>query len=300
MNDYRPRWSDEWRGVIEQVRMLGPDRVRFMLEEIKTHDFAPAPPVYQEEHTITASGHRKRGLILPCKHVPFHNVRQFAAELELIEHIQPDFLILEGDFMEVFCVSSHNKGQWSIPVLTLQQEYDETNLVLNMLDQALPDHCEKIYIAGNHEDRIARFKKPVDNAKLGGALLDYHAGLRLLERNYTSLAPYSEARCFVGDVVVLHGTYWGVHAAAKHLKEIGQSLIHCHTHRWQQYSHKGETAYNIGWGGDIEAKVFRYKKWWERKNWVQACCVVDLHENNKTTVTPLRYDGMYFFEGRGF
>jgi len=60
------------------------------------------------------------------------------------------------------------------------------------------------------------------------------------------------------------------------------------------------TAYNVGWGGNPDSKVFRYKAWFERENWVNGCAVIDLHENNKTTVTPLRFDGSYFFEGKVF
>jgi len=297
MNEYRPRWGDEWRGIIDQVRKLGPDRVQLMLEEMQTHNFAPKEAIYREEYTVTEG--RKRGLILPCVHAPFHNVRQMDANLELIRYIKPDFVVIMGDFLDAFSVSSHNRGQWEMPGLTLQQEYDESNVVLDVLDQAMGD-CEKVYLEGNHEERIRRFKKPVDNAKLGGAIIDYHQGLRLAERGYISLAPYREARCFIGDLCIIHGVYWGVHAAAKHLKELNQNVAFCHTHRWQQFSNGRSTAYNIGWGGDPEAKVFRYKAWWERKTWVNGCAVIDQHENAMTTVTPLRYDGQYFFEGRGF
>lgn len=300
MNNYRPRWSEEWRGTIEEVRQLGPERVRLMLEEMKEYNFSPKEPDYKEEYRIEPGSSRKRGILLPCVHAPFHNVRQFASNLELIEHIKPDFVGIMGDFLDAFSVSAHNRGQWSMPGLTLQQEYDETNVLLDLLHEALPHYAERFYLAGNHEDRIARFKKPIDSAKLGGAIVDYHQALRLKDRGFESLAPYSEARCFIGDVVVIHGNYWGVHAAAKHLKELNQSVIFCHTHRWQQFSTGDKTAYNIGWGGDPESKVFRYKKWWERERWVNACAIVDLHENGKTTVTPLRYDGQYFFEGKKF
>lgn len=300
MNDYRPRWGDEWRGIIEQLRSMGPDRVQLMLEEMKEYNFVPKKPEYIDFHTIQPGSSRKRGLLLFCKHVPFHNVRQLDAELKMIAHIKPDFLVLGGDFIDAFSVSSHNKGEWAMPGLTLQDEYDQTNVVLDMLCRALPAGCERVYIEGNHEERVRRFKKPVDSAKLGGAIVDYPQALKLTERGFVALAPYREARCFIGNLCVIHGLYWGIHAAAKHLNEINQSVAFGHTHRWQNYSNGPATAYNLGWGGDIDAKVFRFKSWWERARWVNGCAVVDLHENGKTTVTPLRYDGQYFFEGRVF
>lgn len=299
INEFRPRLPDEWKEIIDQVKQLGPDRLRLMIEEAKEYRPGPKASPYKDEHTIRPGSSRKRGLLLPCVHAPFHNVAQMAANLELIRHIKPDFVILMGDFMDAFSVSSHNKGEWDMPGLTLQQEYDETNVILDLLDQAMTDGCERIYIEGNHEERIRRFKKPVDNAKLGGAIINYAEGLRLQDRGYVNLAPYREARCFIGDLCVIHGVYFGVHAAATHLKELNQNTAFCHTHRWQQFSSGAATAYNIGWGGNPDALVFRFRSWWERKRWVNGCAVVDLHENGKTTVTPLRYDGQYFFEGRG-
>lgn len=297
INEFRPRLGDEWRGIIEQIKQLGPERARLMIEEAKEYKFTPKEVPYQEVYSITKPG---RGIILPCKHAPFHNVAQFESELKLIAAIKPDFFIIQGDFMDAFSVSRYNRGEWSMPGLTLQQEYDETNVLLDLLDDVLPEGCDKVYIEGNHEERIRHFKKPIDNAKLGDAIVDYHAALRLAERGYTSLAPYREARCLVGNTAVIHGLYWGVHAAATHLKNLNQDVVFCHTHRMQMYSDGRATATNIGWGGDVNAKVFRFKAWFEREKWVNSVSVIDLHEKGKTTVQSLRFDDGFLFEGKRF
>ena len=300
MNEFRPRWSEDWRGIIEQVRQLGPDRTRLMLEEMKTYQ-PKGQPGFKAEHILDLpTGVVKRGIATGCNHYPFNNAAYHLSLVELTKHVKPDFFVFAGDVLDCFSVSAHNRGQWDMPGYTLKDEYDETNLRLDEVCDVLPDACEKIFIEGNHENRIRRFQASVDNAKLGGALTDYIAGLRLIERGFNCLAPYKEAQLFIGDLIVLHGLYTNANAGKTHLEKLGQSCLFFHTHKFQTYSGRQGTAYNCGGGGDWDNAAFYYAAKPARADWSNGAAVIDLHENGKTVVTPLEYDGQFWFEGKKF
>lgn len=61
-------------------------------------------------------------IILPDLHVPRHHLAATAEALRVIEHLQPDEVVLLGDYMDLDCISSHNTGK---PRLTSGQTLDE-------------------------------------------------------------------------------------------------------------------------------------------------------------------------------
>jgi predicted phosphodiesterase len=295
MSDYRPRWGDEWKTILPKIRQLGAGRVSRMLDKLYEGDFLEQDPTYNRIGHIAKPG---RGIVAGCIHYPFHNPAFHESMLALIEHVKPDFFVLAGDALDQFSISSHNTGK--VKKITLQDEYDATQPRLDEIDAALPSGCVKYFLEGNHEDRISRFKSFNENAKLGGALIDYVKGLRLLERKYEVLRPYNRAKLIIGDLLVIHGIYASKHAAAKHLQEYKQSLLFFHTHRWQMYSEGKHTAYNCGWGGDSNHWAFDYSRDPQRDKWVNALAVVDLLETGKAVVTQLRHDNGFYFEGKVF
>lgn len=95
----------------------------------------------------------KRVLLIPDCHIPYHDKKAWALLLKAARAFKPDIIVTLGDFVDFYAVSSHSKNPDR--VRDLKWEVDEALTCLDELD-SLGAH-EKIYISGNHEDRLERF-----------------------------------------------------------------------------------------------------------------------------------------------
>ena len=75
---------------------------------------------------------------------------------------------------------------------------------------------------------------------------------------------------------MIHGEYCNVHAAKKHLDVSRTNIAFAHTHRIGQYHEADIAAFNIGWGGDKEEKVFGYASRLQKSNWRNGMAIVYL------------------------
>jgi hypothetical protein len=271
--DTRLRFPVEWKPVLRQIRSLGIDRARDMIAALSEEN-AILEPERKSSLEITSDG---LFIIFGCMHYPFHDPDFHDRLCEFIAEHKPDGIIAAGDLLDAYSVSSHNSGQWAIPGLTLQYEYEATNKKLAEIDEAA-GKARKVFIEGNHEYRIERAKMPVNNAKLGGAIRDYSEGLRLSERGYEVLRPWKEAYCLLGTCEIIHGEYFNKHAASKHLDVIQRDCIFFHIHRHQSYTYAGKTSLSPGWGGDPNAPVFRYRSRLGRKAWQHGFAVAEVKD----------------------
>lgn len=271
MKEVRPRFPIEWKPVLRSIRKLGIDRVRDLIEALNEEE-GVREPEYETSAKITGDG---LYIAFGCMHYPFESRRFHDFLCEYIAKQKPAAVIAAGDLIDAFSVSSHNRGQWLIPGLTLQYEYESTNPRLTELDQAIGS-ARKIFIEGNHEYRIERTKNQVDLAKLGGAVRDYAEGLRLRERGYEVLRPWKESFVDLAGVEVIHGEYFNKVATKTHLEVVKRDCIHFHTHRYQSYSDGEITALSPGWGGDADAPVFRYRSRLQRKAWSHGFAVIEV------------------------
>ena len=92
-------------------------------------------------------------LILSDVHHPEHDRKVWACTLELAKDIQPQEVILLGDFLEMASVSMHGGAELE----KLTEDFDAGKKALREIREAVGDDCRITYLEGNHESRLTRF-----------------------------------------------------------------------------------------------------------------------------------------------
>lgn len=173
---------------------------------------------------------RKRSdveLVLVCSdvHVPFHDPFAWRAFLLRLEDVQPDRLVINGDFADFLSVSLHEDGQ---PAPDFAIEVEAVRNELAKLRAAMgtrPIH----YCEGNHEHRHARYvakKAPVLRGRE-----TWQSALGLVDFGITSTS-YGKVHK-IGHLGFTHGVYAGDAYAKQHLLRYGMSVVVGHCHRAQ-------------------------------------------------------------------
>jgi hypothetical protein len=243
-------------------------------------------------------------ILLGCNHVPFHNVQMHRGIIELINDYKKDIMgfHLMGDFLDMNPLSSHDRGRFtSVPGLTLDDEYFVGNEVLDDFDRALPKHCWKTYLYGNHEDRYNRWMSVMDNAKT--PLDSPEDALRLARRGYQVKTNWSQDYITIGnDFDIFHGIYFNIHNAKKHLDTFNRNCAYVHTHRTQMYREGGLAAHNIGAGADFTQKAFNYATRAMKASWSNGFAVLMVDATGATHLTQVYVDhfGRFYFGGKKY
>src|SRR6056297_3474234 len=106
----------------------------------------------------------KTFLAVGCLHFPICDTRFFEHVIKRIKEVQPDYVINLGDFIDMDSLSSFPGKKRD-----LKEEFDAAKSALQAINEAAPS-AQKVYISGNHEERLWRS----DNDHLTRAL-DYAA-----------------------------------------------------------------------------------------------------------------------------
>lgn len=237
-------------------------------------------------------------LILSDIHVPFHDKEVLVKVFALIEDIKPDVFVLNGDFLDLFSISSYSANSLEdLRDITLGMEYAEGNKVLNRFDKALPKKCEKFYLYGNHENRYYNLKRKLDNAKYGDALISPKQALSLTARHYTTLTNSEQDYILVGNnLEIMHGKYANKYFSVKHLEHINRNVIVGHIHTLQIFTNaSGREAYSLGFLANEKSNVFNYAHRLSKQRWKKGFICVDYErDTNNFWVTPVRVTGKRF------
>ena len=199
----------------------------------------PAPKTFSTPGLHIVSG---------CWHVPFQNKKLTTSFLNLLEDVKNDLagFHLIGDFLDLNSLSNYDKGKFSaVPGLNLLKEYEEGNKVLDHIDSIIPSSVDKTYIYGNHEDRYKRYVKDMQQSKIPPQ--SPTKALKLNDRGYYVYEKWDQDYITLGNHLdLMHGTYYNVHCAKKHMDVFRGSVMFVHTHRIQTYIEGNTGAYNIG------------------------------------------------------
>src|SRR3990167_1684631 len=144
----------------------------------------------------------KRVVVLPDIHCPTEDKKSVKAVLQFIRDFKPHELIILGDFVDNYSISSHNKGKPGLVIgHDIAQEYHACNKLLDTIQEI---HRGKIvFLEGNHEFRSVR--KAQENPELKD-ILDIPKTLRLAEREIKYIECYSKGEVYrLGKAVFTHG-----------------------------------------------------------------------------------------------
>lgn len=229
-------------------------------------------------------------IVLPDVHCPHENKPLMRRVCQLMLDVRPAGLVISGDFGNYGSVSRHNKGSLArLAGLTLRDEYDAQNTLLNSIGAAVPRGCRKFFIEGNHEDSYHRWVSDGDNAKVDGAITSPREGLFLDKRGYSYHGNWKEASVPIGPhLEIVHGEYCVAHCAKRHLDEHEGSVMFGHTHRFQVHLTGKRGAYNIGWLGDKNSPAFDYATASQKRRWCNGLGLVWLMSDGSFIPQPIQ------------
>lgn len=187
-------------------------------------------------------------LVVPDTHIPFHDARAFNLMLKVAKDLKPKHIVVIGDFVDFYAVSSHSKDPKRATQLAEELKAGEAEL--DRLDALNAKH--KVYIGANHEDRLQRYLR--EKAPELFDLINIPDLLHLKRRGW-SYVPYKKDMQ-IGKMTFTHDVgVSGRTSVYKSLDTYQHSIITGHSHRLAyivEGNAKGEfkLSAQFGWLGD--------------------------------------------------
>jgi hypothetical protein len=196
--------------------------------------------------------------------MPYHDSRAWGLFLKVGKDLKPALISIIGDFADFYAVSSHSKNPKRAN--RLDEELDIVRGGLDDLDALGAD--EKIFVEGNHEDRLRRYMQ--DKAPELHSVVNVEKILGLKERGW-QYVPYKD-HTRVGKLYLTHDVgVFGRYSVYRALDTYQHSVITGHSHRFSYVvegnavgEHKVSAAF--GWLGD-SSKIDYMHRPTVRKNW---------------------------------
>lgn len=189
-------------------------------------------------------------LICPDVHIPYQSEKGWKLFLKVAKEFKPDHLVVIGDFLDFYAVSSHSKNPKRAN--KLDEEIEAGKRALDQLDALKVKN--KYYIAGNHCDRLQRYLQ--DKAPELFSFISVPELLGLKKRGW-KYVPYRKGMK-LGKLHLTHDVgAAGRYAVYKCLDTYQHSIVTGHTHRLA-YIVEGNAvgefklSAQFGWLGDAE------------------------------------------------
>lgn len=221
----------------------------------------------------------RRALIIPDTHVPFEDKQAYSMMLNVAEDVQPEEIVILGDFGDFYSINSHGVDA-RLRHLNLVDEIAAVNDRLDELDELFPE-ARKVFIAGNHEHRLARYINNKAPELIGMAEVDHLFSLHT-RRNW-KFVPYGPTQLYQvlgSHLFARHEPLSGsAHAAYQTVVKAGCSVVFGHIHRIQEYQvvmmdGKNHRGISVGWLGDETHHVMEYVG--GHHQWAKGFGVVDV------------------------
>ena len=178
--------------------------------------------------------------------------------------LRPKIVVVIGDFADFYSVSAHSKDPKRAG--RLKEELKIVRAGLDDLDALRAE--EKIFVEGNHEDRMRRYVQ--DKAPELYTVVDMPGLLRLKSRGWKYVPYKDDTR--VGKLYLTHDVgVAGRYSAFKALDTYQHSVVTGHSHRLS-YIVEGnavgeyKVSAQFGWLGDV-SKIDYMHRTTAKKNW---------------------------------
>lgn len=199
-------------------------------------------------------------LIVPDTHAPFENAPAFDLMLKAMKKWDPTIVVVLGDFFDFYSLSSHP------PETDRREDFEEELLGgRERLSQLAPFGSERrVFIAGNHEQRLERYLAKNAPALYRRITLPQLLGLKEGDKSgHWEYVPYRDS-IKIGQVHFTHDTgHSGKYSAAKALADFATNAVIGHTHRMEMFvsgcargvPHVGAS---FGWLGNPESADYMH------------------------------------------
>jgi hypothetical protein len=218
---------------------------------LKSKDVSTGVSAIKEQSSV------QKYLIIPDTHRPYHDKKAWALMLQAGRILKPHGIISLGDLADNYSVSSHDKN----PNRTrhLEVEVADVNQGFDDLDSL--GAKEKVFIAGNHEDRLERYLM-VKAPELFN-IVKIQELFKLKERGWTYV-PYKQ-HYKLAHVYFTHDTgRSGRYTAYQSQQDVGTNTVVGHAHRLSWFVEgtaegKPHLGTCLGWLGDVEKVDYMHK-----------------------------------------
>jgi len=268
------RWSQEDRGIISgpleyqlinaqsQPKPLAAPSGGLNLNG-DTLDTLDLPHGYKEIQEPYKLNGKTIGVISDV-HVPSHDKYATEAALRYMKGIGIDTLLINGDFMDFYQISDHNKDKTRS--ITFGDELEEGRLILSQIRAYLGPNVAIVYQEGNHEERYKRFlPQAMAGDKVRGSSV--REQLDLDKYDVTWVGDRRGIEC--GKLTIYHGHEMkasGVNAARQLTIRLMDNVLIGHLHRPQSVQRprlKGDAigAWVSGCLCDLRPHYFPINEW---------------------------------------
>lgn len=227
-------------------------------------------------------GNTRTTVVLNDLQIPFQDHRVVSLVLGFIGDLRPDEVVLNGDIVDCYSISDFDRNP--LTKASLSREIREGEKFMS----ALKNVPTKVWVGGNHEDRLRRhvwkntgLLRGMDDKTREAMvkLLDFPEVFSLASHGF-SWVPYG-GLYKIGKLTATHGSMVRRHSGdtgRAHLEKYGTSVIIGHTHR-------GGTTYRR----DVRGVHAAYEnfclcrldpEWTQHPNWQQGFSVV--HSDTKS------------------
>lgn len=230
-------------------------------------------------------------LLWPDTHSPYHDRRAVALMLDVLASVQPDEVLLLGDFIDAKAPARWSKAKAEEFAADLPRELEAGKKILadirNVHDGVLT------YVQGNHEDRIENYTRLYAPALIGivptlQELLDFGGHLVRYRHQPYRVAP---------GVLAIHGNKLSstqnssAQSAYKERMRFGTSIVQGHTHRLGLgYDTQERTRFWLEAGHLLDVSKADYLDFPSMANWQQGFGMLHV-VGNKTFPSVHRIDG---------
>lgn len=227
-----------------------------------------------------------KAIILSDIHIPYHDVEALALALEYTKDKKPDHIVLAGDIMDCYQISSYIKDPGRIE--TFQDELEQTRSFMQLLRKTFPK-ARIDYLEGNHEHRL---EKQILDKLPQLALVDCIEIPALLKLDSLNITYYdSSQHICLGELEVIHGNMVrsgsGASAKAHHMKT-GGSVLHGHVHRLGTFYKTNRWGVHVAIeNGHLASLEVDYV---DRPDWQQGFTEVDYFEDGRFSFRQHKID----------
>jgi len=291
-------------------------------------DFEYDPPNKPE------SGGLKKGVLIPDTHIgyrresytrdmiPFHDRRCLDIDLQIIRDVDPDIIVILGDFLDM---PNWSKKFIRSPEFSsiLQAAAKEGHWWLRNMREIAPN-AQMYYIQGNHEERLPRFLKSSTKAAYGikpatateddPDLVSVERILDLPSLQIEWIGDYPDGGHWINDnLVAEHGDTTSSKSgktAGKVLDDARESHVFGHVHRVESAT---KTAYPKNGPKEYQATSLGCQVYLDdngteapgrkkKQDWQNAVGVVEYESGNGYfSINPiLIYDGQMIFNSKKY
>lgn len=224
-------------------------------------------------------------LFLGDVHSPHHDKKAWELVMNVAQDFKPNTIILLGDFLDCFTVSSYSKSP--LRATQLEDEVVEAKSMLEQLDNLKAKR--KIFVAGNHEDRLRRYLQ--DKAPELFSTISVPKILELDKRKWQYIE-YKE-HYKLGKLYITHDVSTaGRYSAYRALETFQHPVATAHSHRLSYVVEGNATgealcSASFGWLGDVD-QIDYMSKMAAKKNWALGFGVGYLEKTSESVyINPI-------------